>query len=72
MYITSAKPGNVARQEIFYGRQRSLEQTLEGVDRVTPARVRNLARTVLADQSLTMAAVGQVERLRVREQDLQL
>ena len=62
---TSSRMSNLARQEIYYGRQESLEETLSGVDAVTVRKVRSLCRDLLPAKPLSLAAVGNVGRLRV-------
>jgi predicted Zn-dependent peptidase len=63
---------NLARQEIYYGRQFTLEETLGGVERVTPRQVRELARRLLQGRKLGLAAVGRVHQLKLDEKALRI
>ena len=56
---TASRMSNLARQEIYQKRQRSLEATLAGVDAVTPAR--ELTRS----KDIALTAVGSVGRLKL-------
>jgi len=67
---TSSRMSNLARQEIYFGRQFTLEQTLRGIERVTRGRLQRLARELLAGRPLALAAVGRLNRLRARTEDL--
>ncbi|MCP3979532.1 MAG: insulinase family protein [bacterium] len=69
---TSSRMSNLARQEIYYGRQLTLEETLGGVSRVTRAAVHRTARELLEGQQLSLAVVGPTKGLSVRSRDLAL
>lgn len=69
---TSSRMSNLARQEIYYGRQFSLNQTLRGVERVSRRAVHTLARELTQRQKLGLAAVGRVGRLKLADEDLRL
>jgi len=69
---TASRMSNLARQEIYYGRQFSLNQTLRGVERVSRKTVHELARKLTQRRSLGLAAVGRVGRLKLSEEDLRL
>jgi len=69
---TSSRMSNLARQEIYHGRQLTLEETLEGVDGVSAEAVRSVARDLLGDRELAMAAVGRIGRFRPRDEVLRL
>ena len=69
---TSSRMSNLARQEIYFGRQLTLAETLRGVDRVTPERVHRLVRQLTENRQLSLAAVGRTGRLKVKEEDLRL
>jgi predicted Zn-dependent peptidase len=67
---TSSRMSNLARQEIYFGRQVTLEETLAGIERVSRERLVRLARRLLARRPLGLAAVGRLAQLRLRAQDL--
>ena len=69
---SASRTSNLARQEIYFGRQLTLAETLRGVNAVTRARVRKLVRRMLHRGRLGLSAVGKVGPLRVREKDLRL
>ncbi len=67
---TSSRMSNLARQEFYFGRQVTLAETLRGVERVKRSRVHQMAGHLLADRRLSLASVGRVERLGLKEEDL--
>ena len=69
---TASRMSNLARQEFYFGRQLTLEETLAGVEGVTRSRVHGLVRDLLTDRRLAAAAVGRVARLKTKEEDLEL
>jgi predicted Zn-dependent peptidase len=69
---TSSRMSNLARQEIYFGRQLRLEETLKGIDRVTVKSVHSLAHSILDDESMRIAAVGRVGGLRLKQESLVL
>jgi predicted Zn-dependent peptidase len=69
---TASRMSNLARQEIYYGRQFTLEETLNGVECVTPRQVRQLARRLLQGRKLGLAAVGKVHQLKLDEKALRI
>lgn len=68
---TPSRMSNLARQEIYYGRQQTLGQTLRGIDQVTAAKVHGVARKLWQRPRMNLAALGRVDRLRLKEADLQ-
>ncbi len=68
---TSSRMSNLARQEIYYGRQISLGETLRGIERVTAEDVRELARRLFAGR-LGLAAVGRIRGRAALEKELAL
>ena len=69
---TSSRMSNLARQEIYLHRQQSLAETLRWIDSVTMEKVHRLAREIMRDSRVGLAAVGRVGRLRVKSEALQL
>ncbi len=69
---TSSRMSNLARQQIYFGRQLTLEETLEGVEAVTTKRVHRLARKLLDAPSLGLATVGRLKNLKITEKSLRL
>ena len=62
---TSSRMSNLARQEIYFGRQLTLEETIRGIERVTRRKLVNMARSVLDGQRLSLGAVGRVGRMKL-------
>jgi predicted Zn-dependent peptidase len=60
---TSSRMSNLARQEIYFDRQFSLDETLEGIERVTAADVRRVACDMFSNGSLAATVLGQVNGL---------
>ncbi len=69
---TSSRMSNLARQEIYHKRQRSLAATLAGIDAVTSSRVHRMARELTTSADIRLAAVGRVGRLKLPEGALAL
>jgi predicted Zn-dependent peptidase len=66
---TGARMSHLARQEIYFGRQFSLDAILDGVERVAAADVRRLADELFRGR-LAASVLGPLGRWRPREKDL--
>lgn len=55
---TSARMSNLARQEIFFGRQATLDEILERIDRVSVDDVRRIARDIFRPDQFAITALG--------------
>jgi predicted Zn-dependent peptidase len=60
---SSSRMSNLARQDIYFKRQFSLDEIIAGIDRVTAADVQQLARTLLVSSASTVAALGNLSHL---------
>ena len=60
---TSARMSNLARQEIFFGRQFTLDEILERINRVTTSDVQRVAGEIFGSDELAITAVGQLGSL---------
>jgi len=69
---TSSRMSNLARQEIYFGRQLSLEETLRGIEGVTRSDVHRLVRELTTDRQVGLAAVGRVDKLKITPRELRL
>jgi predicted Zn-dependent peptidase len=69
---TSSRMSHLARQEIYFDRQFGLDETLEGVERVTTGEVRRVARDLFTDGSLAATVVGAVDGLEIPRERLSL
>ena len=61
---SSARMMNLARQEIYYGRQFDLDDMLRGLDRVGSASLGALAEELFDQDSAGLAALGRIARFR--------
>lgn len=61
---TVSRMSNLARQEIYYGRQFSPAEMMRGIEAVTPEKVHRLARRLFRTGRVGLAAVGRTSRLR--------
>jgi len=62
---TVSRMSNLARQEIYFGRQFSLAEMIRGVEAVSPASIHRVARKLFAGRRLALAAVGRTSGLRL-------
>ena len=69
---TSSRMSHLARQEIYFDRQFGLDETLEGVERVTRDDVQRVARDLFADGSLAATVLGAVNGLQIPRERLAL
>jgi predicted Zn-dependent peptidase len=69
---TASRMSHLARQEIYFDRQFSLDETLEGIERVTPADIQRVAHDVFSNGSLAATVLGQVDGLDLPRERLNL
>jgi predicted Zn-dependent peptidase len=62
---TSSRMSNLARQDMYFDRQFSLDETLQGVERVTLADVQRVARDLFHNGSLAATVLGPVDGLQI-------
>ncbi len=60
---TSSRMSNMARQEIYFGRQFTLDETLQGVERVTSDDVQRVARDLFPPGGLAATVLGPIDGL---------
>ena len=60
---TSARMSNLARQEIFFGRQFTLDEILDRIERVSTEDVQRIAGDIFRGDGLAITAIGQLEAL---------
>jgi predicted Zn-dependent peptidase len=51
---------NLARQELFFGRFQSVDEMIEGIERVTDADIRGIATDFFAGKQVGVTALGRV------------
>jgi predicted Zn-dependent peptidase len=69
---TSSRMSHLARQEIYFDRQFGLDETLEGVERVTTDDVQRVARDLFTDGALAATVLGAVNGLQLPRERLSL
>jgi predicted Zn-dependent peptidase len=59
----SARAGQLARQQILWGRPIPLQETVERINRITADRVKEVAKQIFATTKISLAGVGPVSQL---------
>jgi predicted Zn-dependent peptidase len=67
---TSSRMSNLARQEIFFGRQSTLDEILERIESVSVDGVRRIAREVFHGDRIAVTALGSLSGLDLDKVDL--
>ncbi|MFB3855411.1 MAG: M16 family metallopeptidase [Vicinamibacterales bacterium] len=58
---TASRMSHLARQEIYFDRQFSLDETLEGIESVTAESIQRVARSLFTNGSLAATVLGQLD-----------
>jgi predicted Zn-dependent peptidase len=69
---TASRMSHLARQEIYFDRQFGLDETLEGIERVTAGEVQRVAADLFKDGSLAATVLGNVNGLQISRERLDL
>jgi predicted Zn-dependent peptidase len=69
---TASRMSHLARQEIYFDKQFSLDETLEGIEQVTPQDILRVAHDVLSNGSLAATVLGHVNGLQIPRERLNL
>jgi predicted Zn-dependent peptidase len=69
---TASRMSHLARQEIYFDRHFSLDETLEGIERVTAADVQRVAAELFNNGSLAATVLGSVNGLEIPRSRLEL
>ena len=67
---SSSRMSNLARQDICFGRQYSLDEIIDRIDRVTPDSVQALARRLLNSDRSAVAVLGNLSRMDLSEDQI--
>ncbi|MFN7972643.1 MAG: pitrilysin family protein [Acidobacteriota bacterium] len=67
---SGSRMSNLARQEMYFGRQTSLDQMVAEIDRVTADDVRNVARDLFGGKTLSATVLGRVKDLKLHAREL--
>jgi predicted Zn-dependent peptidase len=59
----SSRAGQLARQQILWGRPIPLQETVDRINRITAGRVKQIAAQIFASGQVSLAGIGPVERL---------
>jgi predicted Zn-dependent peptidase len=62
---TASRMSHLARQEIYFERQFGLDETLQGIDRVTAGDVQHVAEDLFRDDALAATVLGSVNGLQL-------
>ncbi len=69
---TASRMSHLARQEIYFDRQFGLDETLQGIERVTADDVRRVANDLFRNGSLAATVLGNVNGLKIPRERLDL
>jgi predicted Zn-dependent peptidase len=69
---TASRMSHLARQEIYFDRQFGLDETLQGIERVTTGDVRRVAADLFKNGSLAATVLGNVNGLQIPRERLDL
>ena len=69
---TASRMSHLARQEIYFDRQFGLDETLQGIERVTAADVQRVANDLFRNGSLAATVLGNVNGLEISRERLDL
>jgi len=67
---SSSRMSNLARQEVYFHRPFTLNEILEGIDRVSGEEVKLLAREMFDSSTCTMAVLGNTSKFKMSQKDL--
>ena len=59
----SSRAGQLARQQILWGRVIPLQETVDRINRITADRVKQVASKIFSSDRMSLAGVGPVEKL---------
>jgi len=69
---TSSRMSHLARQEIYFDRQFGLDETLDGIERVTAAHVQGVAQDLFSNGALAATVLGPLNGLQIGRERLSL
>ncbi len=67
---SNSRMGNLARQEMYFGRHISMDEIARSVDNVTANQVQSVARDFFQPERLAITVLGPVQHLKLRRSDL--
>jgi predicted Zn-dependent peptidase len=69
---TASRMSHLARQEIYFDRQFGLDETLQGIEKVTPSEVQRVAADLFRNGTLAATVLGNVNGLQISRDRLEL
>jgi predicted Zn-dependent peptidase len=69
---SASRAGNLAQQEIVFGRQISVEETLKKLQAVTVEEIQKLAQDFFQTEKLALAALGNLNGLKINRSRLEI
>lgn len=69
---SGARATTLARQEIFFGKQISVEETLESLEKVTTRDVQSIAREFFKTDNMSLAALGNLDGIKIARKHLEV
>ncbi len=67
---TSSRMGNLARQEMYFGRFFTLDEMLESIEAVTAEQVQQIAREFFNPEQIALTMLGRLDGLKITREDL--
>ncbi|MEO8024933.1 MAG: pitrilysin family protein [Bryobacteraceae bacterium] len=67
---TSSRMGNLARQELFFGRFFSIDEMLDGVERVKASEIQEIAQRFFQPKNMALAMLGKLDGFKLTRGDL--
>jgi predicted Zn-dependent peptidase len=69
---TASRMSHLARQEIYFDKQFGLDETLQGIEKVTAADVQRVAADLFRNGSLSATVLGKVNGMQISRERLDL
>jgi predicted Zn-dependent peptidase len=67
---TSSRMGNLARQELYFGRFFTLDEMIESIEAVTAEQVQSIAQEFFDPKNIALAMLGRLDGLKMTREDL--
>ena len=67
---SSSRMSNLARQEVYFQRPFTLNEILDGIDKVEAEEVRDLARKMFDSSTCAMAVLGNTSKFKLTRGEL--
>lgn len=67
---TSSRMSNLARQELFFGRFQSVDEMMEGIERVTAGEIQTIANDFFAGKQVGVTALGRVSDIELSPEEV--